>query len=1008
MLYEYVSIAYSATNLLLALIIYFKGAKSLTVKFYLFLVVSLVAFGACGYLARTNSSSIAISVITAVGAFLFALFPFFFLHLMIIMVRRQELLQSPLTIAFVYFAGLFSYTLELLGLIPKPITAGGGLSQVGYVFLITWMSVIFSIGIALLFTFLKGFTDKGMKSNIIVVGFALLLFILPGPFTESILMAFFPKNMDFYIFASLLSLVLALYFVFRHKIIVNTLYDAMRSALTFMSDVLFRMDDDLNIQLARGGLVALMGYNENELVGKNLLELVRQARDIGQYRDRAIRGKGDDVVLDLDFFTKTGRDVPMNLSMTTVVETGQIVGFVGVGRDITEKRRSELFQTSLYRLSEIARASESLEEFCGSIYKVINQLIPAKSFYIALRDEVDNSLRCPYYVNEVYKSAESQPGWKAFNEQVIMGGSPSTLTMSETKQLSQDTNVPLSSKMPIDWVGVPLKTASGTIGVLGVQNFPPSQKFSDADKNLLSLLSGQIAAAIERKQSDEKIKEQAALLNKSQDAIVVETLDGTITFWNEGAAKIYGWRSEDAVSKKLNDLFSVDLPAAAAEARDVVLDKGEWSGKIVTSNRSGNEITMDCRWKLLREESGVPKSIMKVCTDVTEKTKLEAQFLRAQRLESIGTLAGGIAHDLNNVLAPIVLSVRTLKHRMSERFPSGRDEQVERILETIESSSRRGAEMIRQVLMFGRGVKGERVVIQLRHVVREIVNIADETFPKSIHIEQSLPKGLWTIVGDATQMHQIFLNLCVNARDAMPDGGTLMLSAENVVIDAEYAKTNLEAKPGKYVAVTVADSGTGIPPSLLHKIFEPFFTTKEAGKGTGLGLSTTLALVKSHGGFMNVYSEVNKGTTFKIYFPATELAEAEAAVEFDYDRYLGHGETILVIDDESSIREIARATLEAYGYHVLTASDGAEGIALFVRNMDSVKAIIVDNMMPVLDGKSTAAALRRMETTVRIIATSGLQESVVGPFSEQIDAFISKPFTGEKLLKTVYEVLHED
>ena len=242
----------------------------------------------------------------------------------------------------------------------------------------------------------------------------------------------------------------------------------------------------------------------------------------------------------------------------------------------------------------------------------------------------------------------------------------------------------------------------------------------------------------------------------------------------------------------------------------------------------------------------------------------------------------------------------------------------------------------------------------------------------------------------------------------MPDGGTLMLSAENVVLDNEYARANLEAKPGKYVAITVSDTGTGIPQNLLDKIFEPFFTTKEVGKGSGLGLSTTLALVKTHGGFVNVYSEVNRGSAFKVYFPATELAEAEAAIESDYDRYVGHEETILVVDDESSIREIARATLEAYGYKVLTAADGAEAIAVFVKNMDGIKAIIIDNMMPVLDGKSATVALKRMETTVKIIATSGLQEEIVGPFAEQTDAFISKPFTGEKLLKTVYEVLNED
>lgn len=1000
MLYKYVSIGYAATNLLLALIIYFKATRSLIVKFYLFLVASLVAFGACGFLSTIPLAHTWYAIISAVGAFLFALFPFFFLHFMIIMVRREELLQSPLTVGFVYFAGLFSYTFELLGLIPKPISAGVGLSTIGYVFLVTWMSVAFSIGIALLFTFLKGFSDKGMKSNLIVAGFALLLLLLPGPFTESIFMAFFPKSMELYIFTSLLSLVIALYFVFRHKIIVNTLYDAMKSALTFMSDVLFRLDDEMNIQLVRGGTVGSLGYEENEMVGMSLLDLTSQKDIIRSYQERALQGKEDEVVVDIDFMSKDGQTIPMNLSLTIVVETGQIIGFVGVGRDNTERRRSEMLQSALYRLAEITRVTESLKDFCKSIHEVIGQLVPSKDFYIALRDDISRGLTYPYYVNEVYDIPERQPGLDAFNEQVMLGGSPSVLTVNETKLLDTDRSGGLQRRMPIDWVGVPLKTASGTIGVLGVQNYTSSVKFGESEKNLLSLLSGQIATAIERKQSDEKIREQAALLDKSQDAIILETLNGMITFWNEGATRVLGWTFSEVVGKAFDDIYGGKITPETKEANQIVRKEGEWAGELTSMNRGGQEIVLDCRWKLVTDIEGRPKSIMKVCTDVTESKKLELQFMRAQRLESIGTLAGGIAHDLNNVLSPIMMSVRALKRRLS-------DEQSEKILQAIESSAKRGADMVRQVLMFGRGAKGERVILQPRHVIREIMNIANETFPKSIKVEHSMPKDLWTVLGDATQLHQVILNLCVNARDAMPDGGTLTLAAENVLLNEDYAKVNIDAKPGKYVIITVSDTGQGIPQGILEKIFEPFFTTKEIGKGTGLGLSTALALVKAHSGFINVYSEVNRGTSFKIYLPATELAEAAVPVETDLDHYVGHGELILVVDDESSIREIARATLEAYGYQVVVAGDGAEAIAVFVKNMENVRTIIIDNMMPVLDGKSAIAALRRMETDVRIIATSGLQDELGGSMSNQIDAFINKPFTGEKLLKTVYEVMYE-
>lgn len=1000
MLYEYVSIGYAATNLALAVLIYFKAAKSIIVKFYLFLVSCLIAFGLSGFLSTVVMEKSGNAIISALGAFLFALFPFFFLHFMIIMVRREELLQSPLTVVSIYFAGIFSYTLELLGLIPKPIIPGQGLALIGYVFLVTWMSVVFSIGVAILFTFLKGFNDKGMKSNLLVAGFALLLLFLPGPFTESIFNAFFPKNMELYIFTSLLSLVIALYFVFRHKVLVNTLYDAMKSALTFMSDVLFRTDDELNIQLVRGGVISILDYNENELVGKNLVELTQQGEIIRAYREKALQGREDEAVVDIDFVSKGGKNIPMNLSLTVVVETGQVVGFVGVGRDVTERRRSEALQAALYRLAEITRVTENLNEFCRAIHEVISQLIPSKNFYIALRDSLNKSLFYPYYENEVFDKPEKQPGLDAFNEQVILSGSSSTLTVNESNVKEAADLGSATRKMPIDWLGVPLKTASGTIGILGIQSFSTAVRFGDSEKNLLSLLSGQIANAIEHKQSDEKIREQATLLNKSQDGITLETIDGVITYWNEGAAKIFGWKSDEVIGKKLESVVKNKIPENAIEALNRTMNDGEGAGEMTALNREGKELILDCRWKLLTDIEGNPKTIMRICTDITERKNLELQFMRAQRLESIGTLAGGIAHDLNNVLSPIMMSVRALKRRLD-------DDQSERILQAIESSAKRGADMVRQVLMFGKGAHGERVVLQPRHVIREVLNIANETFPKSIRVDHNTPKDLWTVLGDATQLHQVLLNLCVNARDSMPDGGVLTISAENTEFNEELAKTNIDAKPGKYVVITVSDTGSGIPPGLLDKIFEPFFTTKEVGKGTGLGLSTALAIVKAHNGFMNVYSELNKGSSFKIYLPATELEEVVSATEADLDHYVGHGEMLLVVDDESSIREIARATLEAYRYQVVLAGDGAEAIAVFVKNMDDIRAIIIDNMMPVLDGKSAISALKRMETDVKIIATSGLQEEITGTFAQQIDAFISKPFTGEKLLKTVYEVLNE-
>lgn len=1000
MLYEYVSSGYAAANLLLALIVYFKAPRSTVVKFYLFLVACLIVFGATGPLATSGLSRTSDAIVNSVSAFLFAVFPFFFIHFMIIMVRREELLRPPLTVGAIYFAGLFSYTFELLGLIPKPVESGVGFSTNGSIFLVIWLSVTFSIGIALLFTFAKGFSDKGTKANLIVAGFAVLLLLLPGPFTESVFSAFFPGSEVPYIVTSLMSLVIALYFVFRHKIVVNTLYDAMKSVLTFMSDVLFRVDDNMNIQLVRGGASAILGYEGSELVGRNLLEITEQKEIINSYRERALHGSEDEVVVDVDMLSKNGKQVPVNLSLTVVVEAGQVVGFVGVGRDMTERKQSEKFQAALYRLAEITRITEDLTGLCKAIHEVIAQLITSRNFYIVLRDSTTGAFVCPYYTNEIHDAPEHQPGFHAFNEQVVLNGGPSALTVNEASRLVDYYDSASSPKTPVDWVAVPLKTATGIIGVMGVQNFSSDARLGESEKNILTLLSGQIANAIEHKRSVEKIKEQAALLNKSQDAIILETIEGMVTYWNEGASQVFGWSFDQTIGKRLEDILNHPAGTEIAGVRNLVIKDGDWAGELTIQNRNGFDRVLDCRCKLMTDGGAESRLIMIVCTDITEKKKLEAQFMRAQRLESIGTLAGGIAHDLNNILAPVMMSIKTLELNLH-------DEQSLKILEAMESSAKRGAEMVRQVLMFGRGASGERVIIQLRHLLKEAVNIAEATFPKSISIKQSITNGLWTVLGDATQIHQIILNLMVNARDAMTEGGTLRISADNEILGEDRSNLGTDAKPGKYVVITVSDTGVGIPPGLLDKIFEPFFTTKEIGKGTGLGLSTATALVKGNGGFIDVSSEVNKGTTFRVYFPATEEAEAAAAVETKMGRYVGHGELILVVDDESAIREIARATLEAYGYRVLVAGDGAEAIATFVKNLNSVKAIIIDNMMPVLDGKSAIPALKRIRGDVKIIATSGLQDEITGPFFDQADSFINKPFTGEKLLSTVHDMVNE-
>jgi PAS domain S-box-containing protein len=504
----------------------------------------------------------------------------------------------------------------------------------------------------------------------------------------------------------------------------------------------------------------------------------------------------------------------------------------------------------------------------------------------------------------------------------------------------------------------------------------------------------------ERKRAEEQLREQATLLDNARDAILVRDLQDRILYWNKSAERIYGWLSEEATGKNIRHIIYKNASAQYDNAKLMVLAKGEWEGELHQLTKDGREIIAESRWTLVRDERGEPKSILVINTDVTEKKKIETQFLRAQRMESIGTLASGIAHDFNNLLSPIMMAIQLLRAKLVD------DEDSLRLIAMLQASAERGAGLVRQVLSFARGVEGERIMLQPRHLIKEIVKILHDTLPKSIEVEFRAPEDIWVVAGDATQLHQVLMNLCVNARDAMPRGGKLSLSAENIYIDENYARMNIEATSGHFVLITITDTGLGIPPEVVDKIFEPFFTTKEHGKGTGLGLSTALGIVKGHSGFINVYSEPGRGTRFKIYLPAAEDIYQMQSEQERARLPMGNGELVLVVDDEAAIREIARGTLEMYGYRAITASDGTEAIALYAQHKDEVRVVLTDMMMPYMDGPATIRALQKLDPKVKIIASSGLSDNgrMVEATSE-VASFLPKPYTAESLLKTLAEVL---
>jgi two-component system cell cycle sensor histidine kinase/response regulator CckA len=504
----------------------------------------------------------------------------------------------------------------------------------------------------------------------------------------------------------------------------------------------------------------------------------------------------------------------------------------------------------------------------------------------------------------------------------------------------------------------------------------------------------------ERMRAEERLHEQAELLDHAQEAILVRDLEGRVRFWNKSAERIYGWSAEEVRGMNADELLNQEPLSQLEEANRALSEKGEWMGELQQITKARETLLVESRWTLVRDNQNQSKSILVVNSDITERKRLEAQFLRVQRLESIGALAGGIAHDVNNILSPILLSVRMLQMRFA-------DPESQRFLTILGENAKRGGEMIKQVLQFARGVEGQQILLQPLHLIDEVARMLRETLAKSIYVKTRMPNGVWSVIGDPTQLHQVLMNLCVNARDAMTGGGRLTLAAENVVIDESYARMNIDSRPGRYVLITVRDTGAGIPTEIIDRIFDPFFTTKETGSGTGLGLSTVMGIVKSHGGFISVSSQVGTGSEFKVYVPAAESLSKVPALNAEPETQRGHGELILVVDDEAAIREITRSTLEAAGYRVLTASDGTEAVVLFVQHQNDVKAVITDLVMPYMDGPASIRALRKLNPLVRIIVSTGVGERdknnvVLDP---SVNAILSKPYTADTLLNVLSEVL---
>jgi hypothetical protein len=525
----------------------------------------------------------------------------------------------------------------------------------------------------------------------------------------------------------------------------------------------------------------------------------------------------------------------------------------------------------------------------------------------------------------------------------------------------------------------------------------------------------------ERKRIMKKIQEQAALLDKTHDAISVMNLKDGIVYWNRGAEELYGWKSSEVLGKNQWELSrkeddTTEEPVKDARPIDLngihfidqthrialttTLAEGKWNGELQQKTRTGKGIVVMSDWALIKDKNGTPQSILFISTDITERKALEEQYRRAQRMDMLGALASGIAHDLNNVLSPIGLAIDMLQRNY------GSDPKTARLLSTLETTVKRGTGVVKQILAFATGAESRRERLDPIKVLEDVRRIIDDAFPKNILRAVTVDKGTDLLIGDRTQIHQILMKLCINARDAMPGGGKLSLSARNVIVDEQYAGMSRGAKAGNYVLLEVMDTGVGIKKENMENLFDPFFTTKEADKGTGLGLAMVRGLVESHGGFIELSSEVHKGSTFRVYLPAASPGEHVSQPVPELKLRLGQGELILVADDELAIREITKMTLEAHGYGVLVASDGSEAVSLYAQHRHEVSLVVTDMLMPIMDGTATLSALRKINPEVKVIVVTGYVDTEdTTQLSGTVNAILRKPYSAAELMRAVNDVL---
>ena len=772
-------------------------------------------------------------------------------------------------------------------------------------------------------------------------------------------------------------------------------------------DPILIVDSSFRTQCVNREFQRMFGYTTAQLMGQPIDALVFPP-------DRALEAqwivqclqRGENITLETQRRCQDGTLLDVCVSTSPLIVDGRTVAFYAVYRDISERKRAEALSSALYRIAEKAGSVQDLQQFFAAIHGIVDELVCARNFSIAIHDPESQLLSFPYFVDARDSAPAPAKLARGLVEYVLRTGEPLLCTPELAQQLQLRGEIELFGPPPIAWLGVPLKVNQHILGAVIVKSYSETVLFRERDKDVLTLISQQLAAAIDRKRNEQALRRSElcyrSLVQTAVYGIYRSSRQGHFLDVNPALIGMLGYSSalEVLALDPKKDVFAD--PAEHTRLIDEFRQTGRMDGfEVRWKRKDGAAITVRISGRAVASEDQPSDVLEAIAEDITERRVLEDQFRQSQKMEAVGRLAGGIAHDFNNLLTVVRGYTEVLLDQLTPAHP------LHAKAESIQQASDRATTLTRQLLAFSRKQLLQLKVVDVNAIVADMERLLRPLIGEDIELSTALEPSIGCTRADAGQLEQVIMNLVVNAKDAMPHGGKIRITTASVNLDESDRSENTFIKNGPYVMISVSDTGHGMDRETQARIFEPFFTTKEKGKGTGLGLSTVYGIIKQSGGYVFVQSELGRGTVFTIYFPRVDAASEALGAAPATLAAAGGSETILLVEDEDSVRQLIRETLESRGYQVLQAANGHAALALAASRSDTIHLVITDVVMPGLSGHELVQQLLATRPTTKVLFLSGhAEETVATPLSSQSpQAFLQKPFTLQNLSRKVREVL---